>query len=211
MVLTVGDDDDGAAMGLVGERLQRQVDGFGDGRALRRHELRVDGREEHASRRIVGGDGQLDESLVGKDDNANTVATHLADQLVDSLLGAFQTAGYDVLGIHRVRHVDGDVKVDALTLHLLHLAAALQVGQGQDRASDDKQEDDELQGGTTGRIARHQLLAHPNVGKTLETPFLAEAEQNINDDQYRNDQQPVKVLGMFESQYVFHSFNPLKF
>ena len=67
------------------------------------------------------------------------------------------------------------------------------------------QENDELEGGTTGRITRHQLFAHPDVGETLETTLLAEAEQDIDDDQYRNDQQPVEVLGMFESQYVFHS------
>ena len=116
VVLAVGDDDNspaGLALGCS-EGGDGGLNSLADGGALRLNECRCDGVQECLGGHIVAGDGQLDVTLAGKDDEADLIVDHLVNHLAEHLFGAVQTRRSYVLGEHGVGYIQGDDDLNTL-------------------------------------------------------------------------------------------------
>ena len=127
VVLAVGDDDNSPAGFALGcsEGGDGGLNSRADGGALRLNECRCDGVQECLGGHIVAGDGQLDVTLAGKDDEADLIVDHLVNHLAEHLFGAVQTRRSYVLGEHGVGYIQGDDDLNTLPFDCFFLLSEL--------------------------------------------------------------------------------------
>ena len=85
---------------LAREGEQRLFESLADGRALHRHERRVDPPREGPRHAVVGGDRQLHLRLAGEDDQSHAVLPQPLEELADGVFGPFEAVGFEILGEH---------------------------------------------------------------------------------------------------------------
>ena len=130
MVLTVGNDDNGLSHALLlGKAMGRHVDCRSNIGALGSYHPRADVREEHLSRHVVTGDGQLHKGIAGKHDKTYLVVGEVVHQILYHHLRAIQTAGCHIFGQHRVADVQTDDCLYAGTFFVTDFRAQLRTGQ----------------------------------------------------------------------------------
>ena len=134
MVLAVGDEDDDAAVVLLGfarKRHQGLRQRLADGRALHRHQRRVDALGEGLGHAVVRGDRQLDLGFAREDDQSHAVLLQPLEEFADGVFGPFETVGFEIFGQHRVRNVDREHHFDALGFLLAELRTELRACRSQ--------------------------------------------------------------------------------
>ena len=144
-IFAVGDQDQDLVVGLIGEHRFRLPDGRGDiGAAL------GDDRGVHLLQRIFKGlvVSSQRAHLIGvacEGHQPDPVSVQLIDKIHDRKFCPFETVGFDVLGQHALRSVQGKEDIDPLAFDVLPLEAVLRPGQGQ-KAAEQRGKKDNLLG-----------------------------------------------------------------
>ena len=188
VVFTIGDDDDGLAHTfLLSKAVRSHVDGSSNISTLRGNHRWRDIRQEHLGTDIVAGDGQLDESIAGKDDKTYLVVGKVVHQILDHHLRTVQTTGSDILGEHRITDVHADDGLDTRTLLVADLGTHLRTGQHDDEQGQCSEQQPELDSGTQTGHVRHQLAQQVTVAKLTQTLLLLAHHQETYQQYDRND------------------------
>ena len=204
VVLAIGDEHHHATtLALRGEGAGCQVDSGGYVGALLAHRGGRYLRYEVARGDVVARDGELHVGVAREDDDTNLVLLYPLQQTTHSILGALQAVGLEVLGEHRVAHVDSQHYLDALALHLAELGAYLRTGQADDQEREADDEEGRLEAAATWRVVGHQRLQGLGVAEVLQaTTTLATCPQ-VEPYEQRHKQQKVQKLYILKSKHFF--------
>src|SRR5690606_6281275 len=161
VVLAVGDDEEGAGalcgrLTLHVEGLERDAERLAEVGALRRDKGGLGGVEEEADGAEVGREGTLQECLAGEDDEAGAAAAELGEEALDLVLRTGEPARSDILGLHRLRDVEGDEHVEAVLLDLAEVGSVARPGEGDGGEEDGAGEE----GGLPATAPREALRVH---------------------------------------------------
>ena len=204
VVLAVGDEDDDAAVVLLGfarKRHQGLRQRLADGRALHRHQRRVDALGEGLGHAVVRGDRQLHLRLPGEDDQPDAVLMQTVEELVDGVFGPLQPVGFEIFGQHRVRDVYGQHHLDALRLLLAEFRPELRACRRQYEQRDRRAEEDEFERHAPGRNFGHQLFQYLHAPEALQPLAAVARRQPEEQDQRGYDRQQPEILRICESKH----------
>ena len=202
VVFTIGDDDDGFADVLfLRKAVRRHVDGSGNVGALCGYHRRGDARQEHLRRHVVAGNGQLDESIAGKDYQTYLVIGEMVDQVLYHHLRAVQTAGSHVFSQHRVADVQTDNRLNAGALLVADFRAELRAGYHDDEQGQRRQQQPVLHQWAPARHVGHQQANQLRVAEFAQALLLLANHQPPHHQQQRDDCQGIQIYRGFKSKH----------
>src|SRR5690625_2000597 len=89
--------------------------------------------EQHPEGRVVGGKGNLNKRLIGKDNQADPISLQAVHKPVEFQLCLVQTTRTHILGIHASGEIQGDHQVDPLPLYFPHFRTDFRTRNGDDK------------------------------------------------------------------------------
>ena len=199
VVLTVCDEDDGAALlALRAEAAGTGSKRIGKRRTLHGNGAGADGIEEYLGRHVVGGNRQLDKGLTGKDHEADPVARQFVDQSGDGQFGTLQPVRRIVLRQHRIGDVQGNHHLHALAFTLLEARTQLRTGEADRKEEKGDGEEGNLEPALSDGGRRHQLRNQLRVAETGDPSAPDSQGDRIGHEEERHEQQEQQGGGMHE-------------
>ena len=180
------------------ERGQRRFERLGQVGALHRDRFRIERVEEELGRAVVERHRTLHERDAGERHDADAIAGHHLQQIVDLALGALQPRQRPpgVLDQHAVRDVERDHDVDAAPLDLFPGVAHLELRQRDQQRRDGDRHQPGLDHAAANARAAGQPLDHRRHGEPAQPRRARTEAEQVKDRQRRQQPQRPQRAGL---------------
>src|SRR5690625_5068028 len=128
--------------------------------------------EQHPDGRVVGGKGNLNKRLIGKDNQADPISLQAVHKPVEFQLCLVQTTRPYILSIHASGEVQGDHQVDPLPLYFPHFRAGFRTSKGDDSKEQGCNKTEKTGPVASGPVLSPQLIDQPLIKVSFNSLLL---------------------------------------